>query len=320
MNTVRELFGIPDELKVVGDVGVEIEVEGRNLPLGNKYWRREVDGSLRGAENAEYVLRTPLTLNQLSLALKSLALDYKTCKATIDDSVRAGVHVHVNVQELNVVQLYNYITLYLVFEELLTKFCGSTREGNLFCLRACDAEFLIQALQYTAQSRRYRTLVTDDLRYAAINVKALGNYGSLEFRAMRSTKDFDVLQTWATILVMLREKAKEFFEPTDIINGFSEGESSGFLGRIFGEYAELLKFDGYERALVRGVRIAQEIAFCTNWQELIEQEHKAKMEFAKAEKVAMKKVGVPKVHKFIVGEIPIPALQVPDNNEPEELF
>lgn len=278
MKTVQTIFGIPNNMKVAGDVGVEIEVEGLRLPQGDKYWRREQDGSLRGAENAEYVLRIPLTLHQLKMALKSLAMGYKKNESVVDDSVRAGVHVHVNVQDLNIIQLYNYLTLYLVFEELLTKFCGKSREGNLFCLRACDAEFLIQALQYAAQNRRWRTLVTDDLRYASVNVKALGNYGSLEFRAMRSTKDFDVIQTWAEILVMLREKAKEFFEPTDIINGFSEGESSTFLDRIFGQYAHIFKaYDGYEQALVRGVRIAQEVAFCTNWQELVEREQKQEM-------------------------------------------
>lgn len=278
MKNVQAIFGIPDNMRVAGDVGVEIEVEGLRLPQGGKYWRREQDGSLRGAENAEYVLRTPLTLHQLKMALKSLAIGYKKNESVVDESVRAGVHVHVNVQGLSIIQLYNYLTLYLVFEELLTKFCGKSREGNLFCLRACDAEFLIQALQHAAQTRRWRSLVTDDLRYASVNVKALGNYGSLEFRAMRSTKDFDVIQTWAEVLVLLREKAKEFFEPTDIINGFSEGESSTFLDRIFGQYAHIFKaYDGYEKALVRGVRIAQEVAFCTNWQELIEQEQKQEM-------------------------------------------
>lgn len=274
MKTVMEVFGIPLGHRVPGDVGVEIEVEGRNLPGGDKWWRRDADGSLRGEDSAEYVLHKPVTLDQLKIALKSLSLNYKQANSRVDESVRAGVHVHINVQDMSIVQVYNFITLYLVFEELLTKYCGKSREGNLFCLRATDAEFLIEALCTAAQKQRFRQLISDDLRYAAVNVKALGTYGSLEFRAMRSTKDFDVIQTWAEILVRLREVAKGYFEPTDIINGFSEGEASGFMDKVLGPYAEIFKEGDYKKALVRGMRTAQDVAFCTNWQRLVEKQQK----------------------------------------------
>ena len=276
MRTVASVFRIPEGRMVKGDVGVEIEVEGARLPAGAKGWRREQDGSLRGEESAEYVLSKPLTTEGLKVALKELAHQYERNDSRIDDTIRAGVHVHVNVQELNIIQLYNYLTLYFIFEELLTKFCGNTREGNLFCLRACDAEYLIEQLRYAARNRKFGLLVSDELRYAAVNVKALGNYGSLEFRAMRSTKDFNIIQTWAEILVRLREVAKGYFEPTDIINGFSEGEAEGFLTRVFGPYADLfLGYKDYKACLVRGMRIAQEVAFCTNWQYFREVDKKA---------------------------------------------
>lgn len=274
MKTVAETFRIPPQKFVEGDVGVEIEVEGHNLPPAVKGWRREADGSLRG-ESAEYVLAKPLTTAELKVALKELARQYERHGSVIDDSIRAGVHVHVNVQTLTIVELYNFLTLYFIFEELLTKYCGDTREGNLFCLRACDAEFVIERLQHAAKTRRFGHLISDDLRYAAVNVKALGSYGSLEFRAMRSTKDFSIIQAWAEILVGLREVAKQYFEPTDIINGFSEGEAEGFLVRVLGPYAELfLGYKDYKQCLTRGMRIAQEVAFCTNWQKFREVEKK----------------------------------------------
>lgn len=266
MRKVFAVFGLPLRKKCAGDVGVEIEVEGRHLPNPEKYWRREADGSLRGPESAEYVLSSPLPITKLPLALKSLKLDYKASGAVIDDSVRAGIHVHINVQDLNMVEVYNYITLYLILEELLTKYCGESREGNLFCLRACDAEYLIQCLTNAAKTQRFRRLVTDDLRYSALNVKALGEHGSLEFRSMRSTNDFDVIQTWAEILVGLREKARTYTDPTDIINGFSEGESKTFLEGVLGDKAAMfMAYAGWEGCLRRGMRIAQEVAFCVKW-------------------------------------------------------
>lgn len=273
MKTVVQWFAVPPRYYTKGDVGVEIEVEGENLPTPEKYWRREQDGSLRG-ESAEYVLAKPMTLDQVAIALKSLSLDYKQAGAIVDESVRAGVHVHINVQTLNIVELYNFMTLYLVLEELLVSYCGPTRVGNLFCLRSCDAEYLIDSLKQAARSKRFRNLVIDELRYASMNVKALGTYGSLEFRAMRSTSDFKLIHQWASILLHLREMAKKFIDPTDIINGFSEGEAYGFLDKVLGEYAYLFKDEEVGPALTRGMRIAQDVAFCTNWQAFLEPEKK----------------------------------------------
>lgn len=266
MIDVMKAFGLEHNVIRVGDVGVEIEVEGDNLPHPDKYWRREADGSLRG-ESAEYVLTKPLTLAQLTIALKYLEKAYKDNGSVIHDSVRAGVHVHVNVQKLTIVELFNFITLYLVLEELLVQYCGPTRVGNLFCLRACDADYLIDRLKHALRRGHFRTLVDDNLRYASMNVKSLGSYGSLEFRAMRSTTDFNVLHTWASVLVRLREAAKGFADPTDIINGFSEGEAEGFLDRTLGEYADIFRqYGDVAGCLTRGMRIAQDVAFATDWQ------------------------------------------------------
>ncbi len=286
MKKVVDWFGIPNHLFTKGDVGVEIEVEGKRLPMVEKFWKMEKDGSLRGEENIEYVLRKPSTLNQLAIALKFLDKAYRDNDAVVDDSVRAGVHVHVNVQSLNIVELYNFMTLYLILEEVLVEFCGETREGNLFCLRASDADYLIYRLVRAAQRRRFRELVDDNLRYASMNVKALGTYGSLEFRAMRGTRDLDVIQTWANILVGLREHAKTYTDPTDIVNGFSEGEVDGFLTSALGEHAELFKKGDYRLKLMRGMRQAQDVAFCCKWQEFLEpeKEKKGMFEFPVLEK------------------------------------
>jgi len=265
MKTVMQWFNLPKKFKTDGDVGIEIEVEGENLPWCEKFWKNEEDGSLRGPETREYVLSKPMTLKEARVALKYLDAQYKEKDSVVHDSVRAGVHVHINVQKLNMIELYNFMTLYLVLEEVLVKFCGPYREGNLFCLRACDAEYLLDQLQLSAETKRFDNLVSDQLRYASMNVKALGTYGSLEFRAMRGTRDLDLIYKWAEVLLSLREAALTYENPQKIIEGFSEGQARGFLRQVLGQDAELFMFDGYERMLCDGMRNAQDVAYCVDW-------------------------------------------------------
>lgn len=262
MKTVAEWFAIPKHLHTTGDVGIEIEVEGKNLPHLAKYWRNEKDGSLRGEESMEYVLSKPSSMKEAHLALKYLEAQYKRHESVIDDTVRAGVHVHVNVQHLNMLELYSFMTIYLVLEEMLVKFCGEFREGNLFCLRAMDAEFLLHRLQEAARTRRFRPLVDDNLRYASMNVKALGTYGSLEFRAMRGTSDLDLIYKWASILHGIREVARTFKDPQEVISFFSYQQCEGFIDRCLGEHAAEFKSQSdWKESMFRGMRNAQAVAF-----------------------------------------------------------
>lgn len=274
MKTVMQWFNLPRKHKTDGDVGIEIEVEGEHLPKLDKYWKNEHDGSLRGPENIEYVLERPMSLKDARIALKYLSVQYNKNDSNVHDSVRAGVHVHINVQDLNIIELYNFMTLYLILEEVLVKHCGEHREGNLFCLRAGDADYLLTQLQNAAEDKNFRQLVTDQLRYSSMNVKALGTYGSLEFRAMRGTRDLELIYNWAATLLRLREVAKEYESPEKIIEGFSEGEARAFLINAIGERAEEFMFDGFERMLCDGMRRAQDVAYCVDWNDFHEVEKK----------------------------------------------
>lgn len=267
MQTVREIFrNRPTE----GSVGIEIEVEGHNLPHVGGAWRCEHDGSLRG-ESMEYVLERPVELPEAYKALAALSHSFEENGSQIADSGRAGVHVHINCQELNIIQLYNFMTLYLIFEDSLVKWCGPDRVGNLFCLRAKDAEWLLFNLAQALEDKQWRRrFSSDDLRYASMNVKALAQYGSLEFRAMRSTHDVDEVFQWAAVLHDLREKAKGVDNPTELIYQVSAGGEEAFLDTYLGEFAEVVKgVDVDWRQSVRdGMRRAQEIAFAGDWEAL----------------------------------------------------
>src|SRR5690606_27696704 len=108
------------------------------------FWLVHADGSLRG-ESAEYVLRNPLDRVGVEKALNYLSK--KLDKAECNYSWRTSVHVHINMQKETLMTLYNLVCLAILFEDSLSKFSGPSRMGNLFCLRAKDAEFLIDIIK-----------------------------------------------------------------------------------------------------------------------------------------------------------------------------
>jgi len=96
--TIAELYFRGERVR--GDVGVEIEVEGNNLPQYDlDGWRVEHDGSLRG-ESAEYVFGRPRYVNEAKAFVDELCKTLEPCD--IQDSGRGGIHVHVNIRDLTI--------------------------------------------------------------------------------------------------------------------------------------------------------------------------------------------------------------------------
>jgi len=158
-----------------GEIGLEIEVEGANLPSGEDvkaFWKQEVDPSLRG-ESCEYVLKKPVSRDYVGIALACLKDAYKKKKSVISKGHRAGIHVHVNVQDLSPKQLVSFATLYFMFEECLIRFCADSRLGNHFCLRVSDANYIVDLLTQAVSTGNLRHLHTDDIRYSGLNFTSL---------------------------------------------------------------------------------------------------------------------------------------------------
>jgi len=262
---IREILALD---KTTGDVGVEIEIEGKKLPREiNKYWRVDNDGSLRG-EAFEYVLAKPLTPD---MCFKSLDLLHKELTApgvVVHDTIRAGIHIHVNYQEYTAMHVLNSLVIYFIVEDLLTHICGKSREGNLFCLRSSDAEAII--LDLLRLNGDFTQLGNDNYRYAAVNLKALKTYGSLEYRAMRSTIDMDgVVKPWISLLLKIREKCTQYASPADILNDYSQRGAEEFLKFIFDDaYTYLLSDMDIRHTLTQSVWRVQMLAFSIKPEEI----------------------------------------------------
>ncbi len=265
MLLVRDLLKLKKE---TGELGIEIEVEGDNIPPNTlKYWRKEQDGSLRG-ESGEFVLKKPLDVKGVQAALAELDQAYKDNGTEVSNSIRAGVHVHVNVQDLSVNQLMCFITTYLILENILVKWCGKSREGNLFCLRCKDAEAWLQTLETALARHDLRLLGSDHIRYASVNLKALTQYGSIEFRAMRGTRDLDAIYQWATVLRSIKEFSKQYATPMDVM-GDCLTDVSSFAMRSLGDNFKAFTYEGYQKDIDSAIRYANDLAHFSDWKEVV---------------------------------------------------
>lgn len=257
-----------------GEIGLEIECEGMDLfstPI--KWWSCHQDQSLRAHGEhppIEYVLRKPVSREEVPDCLDYLSKKLKLTGSTIDDSHRTSVHVHVNCQDLTLKQVYQYVCLYLIFEELLVEFSGPERVGNLFCLRAKDAEYFITVLENAITSEDFRELFSNDLRYAACNTAALGRFGSLEFRSMRGTVDQELIQTWVDILLLLKDKALTYDDPRAIVEDFHNSRPAAFFDKIFASKPNLYKLFAHNPNLSRsmwdGLRLMRDVACAIKWE------------------------------------------------------
>jgi hypothetical protein len=266
MPTIKDLCNLRS---VQGDVGVEIEVEGYNLPDDVQYWKAVGDGSLKGEESLEYVLTRPVPIDDLHGRLAILKKAFEDRNAEFDETYRAGVHVHVNVQDLTVRQLFTFVVLYLTLEELLLTFCAKHRIGNHFCLRASEAGYLPALICRAIEKQDLKSLHTDDIRYSAINLKPVVQYGSVEFRAHESTFNFDKIETWAKILYQLREASLQFECPRKIMEEVSVGGYEGFVRKVFAEHADYFLAQPYwDRMVRKGILVAQDIAYSRDWNKL----------------------------------------------------
>lgn len=251
---VKDRFDLPN---TKGDVGIEIELEGKRVDTGcsfiNKYWNVVGDGSLN-YNGMEFVLKRPISIKSAHIPLKYLQKSFDESGAKIVDSIRCGCHVHVNVQQLTVSQMFTFVCLYLAFEDVLVDLCGEGRQGNLFCLRMKDAEGLLEYITESISRNNLNILSTTNIRYASLNLSSLSKYGSLEFRAMKGDTNFKRIEAWAKTLVNLREIAVSIGSPKELLSILNTPRNSyNILSGALAEYFSIPHYNSVEGKLKDGL-------------------------------------------------------------------
>lgn len=229
--------------KTEGEVGLEIECEGKNLCTDFLHtWTVTTDGSLRavdGHQPYEYYFRRPLKREAVGPALKLFHRKQMANRAEFKMSHRTSVHAHINVQQMTMKEILTYICLYLLFESALTQFAGEDREGNLFCQRAKDAEHWVWTLVQAYKTGNFNQIYRDEFRYTACNTASLGHLGSLEFRALRGTTDSQLIENWVDLLLHLRDESRNFTNPMDLLERYYLLGNNDFFRMVFSTRPDL---------------------------------------------------------------------------------
>jgi hypothetical protein len=257
--------------------GVEVELEGKKICTPtveiSKYWGTHNDGSLRklalGDEAIEYTFRQPFDLKQTEKGINLLFEYLNTPPAEVFVSYRTSIHVHVNYSQERFRTIYNAMALSIILDELLTSQNGEHRIGNNFCLRAKDA--MGQVVQLCNSIENIGTFfdISANNRYSSINFASLMKFGTIEYRSLECTTHANRLMHWIGTLQAIKESARgKFKNPTEIIQQFSMVTPDVWLKAILGPFAiKYLQVPDYEHMLVTGMRIAQDFAFCSQWNE-----------------------------------------------------
>jgi hypothetical protein len=259
---IFEINQIDDEV-----FGVEVELEASSdFPQSRIVgWEARIDNSLRG-NSVEYVFSTPLNYEESQAAILHLYSRLAAAKTSINDSMRAGVHVHVNQSNRTFREVLTFLCCYWLVEDKLTAaHCGEERIGNAFCLRLTDASYPLSYLTNRLTGKKRGHPISrddrDSLRYSAANIASLTSFGTIEFRALKSPMTGKPLLEWLRALNNILQVSKTFTSPKDIVESCSGTGVINIASRIAPSVTD---FD--ENELMESLRRLQFLAYSVNWE------------------------------------------------------
>jgi hypothetical protein len=246
-------------------VGIEVELEGFNSDQPKvRGWNTIPDGSLRDG-GLEFVFNGPVGGVTAMSRLTALGEALEPYQDTIKCSERTSLHVHVDVRDLELDQVWSMLLLYGLVEPYLFTVCGEHRADNIYSLAWYKGECQLAPLSSLRRIQNYRHTGDGETfpKYATVNIGALNTFGSLEFRGHEGTATIEQMVLWVNHLLALKEYvlSSDVSARTLLERSFGMGAEE-FLRDVFGDLLTT-PIDGtpYQKLMDMGNSVAVDLLF-----------------------------------------------------------
>lgn len=192
-------------LTAIANKGVMVSYEGYTHRTMN-CWKLVTDGSVTttdtGLGKGLELVSPPLTIDKMDDQLEKVLAALNEVGAKVDKT--CGVHVHHEIDDLNVDHIKNIYRLYKKHEGHIDETMPASRRNGFYCgsLTEWDIDRINRANTINEIDNAMNT------RYKKINFKSYVKYGTIEFRQHSGSTDFTKLINWVRITQALVAAAK----------------------------------------------------------------------------------------------------------------
>lgn len=199
-------------------VGIEVEVEkiapdNLNSALfpGLVFWQSKIDNSLK--DHGREFVSLPLRGAPLVMAINHLDNWLRAKNPNHCFSARCGLHIHVGCRYMTIEQIIRFLLLYLITENIFFDQAGNKRNENNFCVPLGDSmpALKLPELFWYLENKEYNqaldVLLSGWKKYAAVNLRPLGEFGTIEFRHYLGTSDPKFILKQINLIQSLRKYA-----------------------------------------------------------------------------------------------------------------
>lgn len=193
-----EFFGIErgDAVRVLRQAGINAQDDGyHHTP--RRYWRITEDGSV--SNEANELVSPILRFGKSDLTVTNMVVSLLRANGGRVDNT-CGLHIHHNANGMRVPDIVEMVCHYALFQPLINRVLSLSRRGDNGYARAIYSPFEWERGVLRAADSSFTSLCHNASRtfgrFHAVNLAALSDHGSVEFRQHQGTLNGEKISAW----------------------------------------------------------------------------------------------------------------------------